>query len=167
MSEAETVERKDVSFAIAHSFTRRTMTRRLSLLSVFVIGLLLAAPMTQSAAAQDVEMEPPGGDYQKVSDLVELPEFVPGLGVLYVQPETLPAGPFLAYDREGELVSSVYMLPLEQLNNQAGFENLGVAGEPVDHVDVQYNPGHPGVDQPHYHVILWYVSPEEAESLQG
>lgn len=143
------------------------MTNRIPLLSLLVAGLLLVAPTSQSATAQDVDMEPPGGDYQKVSNLVELPNFVPGLGVLYVQPETLPAGPFLAYDREGELVSSVYMLPLEQLNNQAAYENLGVADQPVDHVDVRYNPGHPGVDEPHYHVILWYVSPEEAKSLHG
>ena len=39
--------------------------------------------------------EPPGGKYKKVSTLVALPAFVPGLGTLYVDPATLPAGPFL------------------------------------------------------------------------
>jgi hypothetical protein len=29
------------------------------------------------------------------------------LGTLYVDPETLPAGPFLAYDHQGKLVSTV------------------------------------------------------------
>lgn len=121
----------------------------------------------EPAAAQDVETEPPSGDYQKVSKLVELPEFVPGLGVLYVQPETLPAGPFLAYDRDGDLASTVYMIPLDAMNEQESFEDLGTSGRPVDHVDVRYNPGHPGVDQPHYHVVLWHISPDEADNLKG
>lgn len=135
--------------------------------SLLFVGLLAMAIGTQPAFSQDARMGPPGGDYQKVSELVQLPEFVPGLGVLYVQPETLPAGPFLGYDREGHLVNSVYMLPLEQLNNEASFENLGVGEQTVDHVDVKYNPGHPGVDEPHYHVILWYISPEEVDAMQS
>ena len=48
-------------------------------------------------------MKAPGGDYRKVSELVKLPDFLPGMGTLYVQPKTLPAGPFLAYDRDGKL----------------------------------------------------------------
>ena len=44
---------------------------------------------------------PPGGAYKKVSTLVALPDFLPGLGTLYVDPATLPAGPFLAYDHQG------------------------------------------------------------------
>jgi hypothetical protein len=27
----------------------------------------------------------------------------------------------------------------------------------VDHVDVMYNAGHPGVEEPHIHVVLWHV----------
>ena len=38
----------------------------------------------------------PDGKYQNVSSLVALPEYIPGLGVLYIDPATLPAGPFLA-----------------------------------------------------------------------
>jgi len=37
---------------------------------------------------------------------------------------------------------------------------------PVDHLDIHYTSGHPGVEQPHYHIILWHVSPERAASLQ-
>jgi hypothetical protein len=47
------------------------------------------------AYAQNVEKAPPGGQYKKVSELVKLPDFLPGLGTLYVDPKTLPAGPFL------------------------------------------------------------------------
>ena len=64
--------------------------------------------LTGGVAVADVSSEPPGEPYQRVSDLVKLPEFIPGLGVLYVDPNTLPAGPFLAYDREGNLVSTIY-----------------------------------------------------------
>jgi hypothetical protein len=109
---------------------------------------------------------PPGGQYQKVSALVPLPDFIPGMGTLYVDPQTLPAGPFLAYDRQGSLVSSVYMIPLKDITAHKPFTNLGTAAARVDHVDMYYNAGHPGVAEPHYHVVLWYVSPEKAAALK-
>jgi len=90
---------------------------------------------------------------------------VPGLGTLYVDPATLPAGPFLAYDHQGTLVSSIYMIPLKDMNSQKAFTGLKVAHERVDHVDIVYNAGHPGVAEPHYHVIVWYVSPQRASQL--
>ena len=37
--------------------------------------------------------------------------------------------------------------------------------EGADHVDIMYNAGHPGVAMPHYHVIVWYISPEAAAKL--
>lgn len=123
-------------------------------------GFLLTA---DPARAQ--QSAPPGGAFQKVSDLVELPEFLPGMGVLYVDPGTLPAGPFLAYDREGALVSTIYMIPLAALEDHQAFSGLDAADARVDHVDVVFNAGHPGVPEPHYHVVLWHVSPEKAGSL--
>jgi hypothetical protein len=136
--------------------------KRLALITLTVgAGLMLARPGT--AAAQS--SAPPGGTYKMVSSLVPLPDFVPGLGTLYVDPATLPAGPFLAYDHQGKLVSSVYMIPLKDMNAQKSFSGLKVAHERVDHVDILYNAGHPGVAEPHYHVILWYVSPQRASHL--
>ena len=109
--------------------------------------------------------EPPGGPYRKVSTLVPLPDFVPGLGTLYVVPATLPAGPFLAYDHQGSLVSSIYMIPLKDMNAQKAFSGLKAAQARVDHVDIVFNAGHPGVAEPHYHVIVWYVSAQRAAQL--
>lgn len=128
-----------------------------TLAMIFSLGLASRPAIAQSA--------PPGGDFQKVSSLVELPDFVPGLGVLYVDPATLPAGPFLAYDRDGTLVSTLYMIPLDALNAHDAFEALDAADRPVDHVDMVFNAGHPGVAEPHYHVILWHVAPDRAASL--
>lgn len=109
--------------------------------------------------------EPPGGKYKKVSSLVALPDFVPGLGTLYVDPATLPAGPFLAYDHDGRLVSSIYMIPLKDMNAQKAFSGLQVAQARANHVDIVFNAGHPGVAEPHYHMIVWYVSPQRAAQL--
>lgn len=120
-------------------------------------ALLLAA----GTASADVTSAPPDAPYQKVSDLVELPEFIPGLGVLYVDPDTLPAGPFLAYDRAGELVSTVYMIPIAELEAETAYTGLGAPGGSVDHVEVHYNAGHPGVEVPHAHVVLWHVPDPE------
>ena len=95
---------------------------------------------------------------------MELPDFLPGLGTLYVQPATLPAGPFLAYDRDGRLVSTIYMVPMEDLQAQKKFNDLAVGSDPtVRSVDLYYNAGHPGVEEPHYHVVLWHVPKEQAK----
>ena len=144
------------------------------LAGVFGVGLLVTTPDT-AAAQREVPLaaentlaplhEPPGGTYQKVSALVPLPDFVPGLGTLYVDPATLPAGPFLAYDHQGNLVSSIYMVPLKDLNARKAFSGLKVAQARADHVDIVFNAGHPGVAEPHYHVIVWYVSPQRAAQL--
>ena len=133
------------------------------------IALLPALALALAVHATPVQAQttaPPGGDYKKVSWLVSLPDFLPGLGTLYVKPATLPAGPFLAYDRDGKLVSSVYMIPLKDLDAHKGFSNLVAAQEKVDHVDMYFNAGHPGVAEPHYHVVIWYVSPEKAAALK-
>lgn len=130
---------------------------------ILTAGLLA---LSLPACAQNYDAAPPGGDYKAVSSLVPLPDFLPGLGTLYVQPDTLPAGPFLAYDKEGQLVSTVYMIPMEDIEAQKEFDGLQAASQPVDHVDLYYNAGHPGVEKPHYHIILWHVSEDEAEKLQ-
>ncbi len=130
---------------------------------VLGLSLLLATPPT--AAAQ--HKAPPGGAYKKASTLAQLPDFLPGLGILYADPATLPAGPWLAYDRQGNLVSTIYMIPLKDMDAQKAFAGLKTGkGERVDHVDVVFNAGHPGVAEPHYHIILWYVSAEKAMALQ-
>ena len=70
--------------------------------------MLLAGSL--SALAHDVPAEvaksPPAGAFKAVSGLVKLPDFLPGMGQLFVDPATLPAGPFLAYDHDGALVST-------------------------------------------------------------
>ena len=123
-----------------------------------VAASLLAAPI--AALAQDVATAPPPAPFQAVSELVPLPEFLPGLGQLFVDPATLPAGPFLAYDHDGALVSTVYMIPVEDLNPDKTFDNLAAPGGEVDHVDVYFNAGHPGVEKPHAHLVLWHVADE-------
>ena len=134
-----------------------------ALVGVIGAALLFASPDT--VAAQ--QKAPPGGAYKEVSTLVPLPSFLPGLGTLYVDPANLPGGPFLGYDHHGKLVSSIYMIPLKDMNSQKAFAGLKTGhGEHVDHVDVVYNAGHPGVPEPHYHIILWYISPGDAAALK-
>ena len=125
---------------------------------LLAIGLAAVLSSPAFAAGENVMKSPPGGDYQAVSKLVKLPDFLPGMGQLFVNPKTLPAGPFLAYDHDGRLVSTIYMIPLDDLQNQKTFEDLAAPGGKVDHVEVYYNAGHPGVERPHAHVVLWHVS---------
>ena len=133
---------------------------KLSILAL-AAGLAFASP---AIAAETVDMAPPPAPFQKVSKLVKLPDFLPGIGDLYVDPATLPAGPFLAYDRKGKLVSTIYMVPIEDLQKKVPFDNLSAIGGPVDHVDIYFNAGHPGVEKPHVHFVMWHV-PAADEAL--
>ncbi len=137
--------------------------KRLGPASLMMVIFLLAGCAMAGGPAMTA---PPGGQYQKVSALVALPDFIPGLGTLYVDPQKLPAGPFLAYDRQGNLMSSVYMIPVKDITVHKQFANLAAANAKVDHVDMYYNAGHPGVAGPPYHVVIWYVPPEEAAGPQ-
>ena len=111
---------------------------------------------------------PPGAPYKKVSELVQLPDYLPGMGTLYVDPKTLPVGPFLGYNHAGKLVNITYMVPVEDLESHKAFANLGasVAGLRVDHTELQYNPGHPGVEKPHYHITEWLISEAEETAMK-
>jgi len=128
--------------------------------------LLSTVAVAALTAAGPANAADPGGDYRKVSTLVELPEFIPGMGTLYVQPDTLPAGPFLAYDADDKLVSTIYMVPLASMQDEKKYPGLAVGKENVKKVDMYYNAGHPGVDEPHYHIVLWHVTPETAKLEQ-
>lgn len=133
------------------------------------VAALLAGslPVLSHDIPAEVAKSPPTGTYKAVSSLVTLPDFLPGLGQLFVDPETLPAGPFLAYDHDGTLVSTIYMIPVEDLNPDTKFEDLAAPGGDVDHVDVYFNAGHPGVEVPHAHLVLWHVpAAEEARVAQ-
>lgn len=131
-----------------------------AILGAAAIVALLSAPVL----AQNVQHAPPGGAYKKVSSLVKLPDFLPGLGTLYVNPKTLPAGPFLAYDHKGKLVSTIYMIPIKDINEHMKFADLPAPGGKVDHISLYFNAGHPGVPDPHYHIVLWHV-PKAEEAL--
>lgn len=103
--------------------------------------------------------------YKQVSSIVDFPPFFPGIGALYVQPNTLPNGPYRAFDRNGRLSSTIYMLPIEDLENRKRFDLEGLAGK-GDHVTAYFNSGHPGLDKPHYHIHIWHVSKKGEEQVK-
>ena len=43
---------------------------------------------------------------------------------------------------------------LKDLEAHKAFNDLAVTHEKVDYVDLYYNAGHPGVPEPHYHIVL-------------
>ncbi len=125
--------------------------------AIFVAAMLVALP----ASAGSVLNEPPAAPYEKMSTLFKFPDFAPGLGTLYVDPKTLPEGPFLGYDHKGHLVTTIYMVPLKDMDAAKNFPDLPSPGGNVDHVSLNYNAGHPGVEEPHYHIVLWHVPKSE------
>jgi hypothetical protein len=123
-------------------------------------------PERGDAQPEPLLKAPPGGEYKKMGSLFQLPDFFPGLGTLYVDPATMPVGPYLAYDQQGNLVSTVYMIPLRDLRAGKAFGSLAAPHAKTNHVEIYYNNGHPGVADPHYHVVLWYIPAEQAAALQ-
>lgn len=129
------------------------------------LAALLSTGLAQSALAADIHTKPPA-NFKKVSTLVKLPDYLPGLGTLYVDPSTLPAGPFLGYDKKGKLVEVTYMLPLKDLDAHKNFEDMGakLGNLKVNHTDITYNPGHPGVEEPHYHITQWLITKKQQDA---
>ncbi len=139
-----------------HNWSAIEMRTFLSIAAAAMIAS--ASPAFAHSPSEAIAKSPPAAPYKQVSKLVKLPDFIPGLGQLFVDPATLPAGPFLAYDHDGKLVSTIYMIPIKDLKPDKSFNNLAVSGGAVDHVDVHFNAGHPGVEVPHAHIVLWHVS---------
>ena len=139
------------------------MTRFFLTAAVAALALSAGSAGALAADASSVMKAPPHAPYKAVSSLVQLPDFLPGLGQLFVDPATLPAGPFLGYDHEGHLVNTVYMIPLSAMKPDMHFNDLKAPAGKVDHVDIMYNAGHPGVPEPHIHIVLWNV-PKAQES---
>jgi hypothetical protein len=136
-------------------------------------GFALSLAVLASAAlatAQDMSTEPPPAPYVNASTLLELPDFVPGAGALYIDPANAPVGPWLAYGSDGSLVEVLFMVPVSEMRNGTNWDDLaagllGDMGVTVDHVDVTFNGGHPGMAEPHYHVRLAFVDHATQTSL--
>jgi hypothetical protein len=139
------------------------MFTKIATIAGLSFAIATSAMTEESVAGNAAAVKPAGGAYQAVSKLVPLPDHIPGLGSLYVDPKTLPAGPFASYDKTGKLVSTIYMIPMNDMKVKKKFSGLDVAGSKVVSVDMIFNAGHPGVDTPHYHVIVWHVAPSSAD----
>src|SRR5690625_5468245 len=139
-----------------------------SLLTAVAVSCALAFGFASSnaiAADNNVFTAPPQAPYKAVSSLVKLPDFIPGLGQLFVDPDTLPAGPFLGYDHDGKLVNTTYMIPLSAMDADLDLSELAVPSADVDHTDINYNAGHPGVEEPHIHIVLWHIPADETDRV--
>jgi hypothetical protein len=130
-------------------------------------ALALAVGLTLPVAAADLSKEPPGGDYVQIPKTLMLPDFPPKMGTLYVVQKTLPIGPYLAYDQGGKLVATLYMLSLKDIDAHKKYEDLATSGALVDHVDLYFNAGHPDMEYPHYHFVLWHVPRAEQLKLEA
>lgn len=122
-----------------------------------LLGCAAIAMMAMPARAQDAMHEPPPPPFKKISEVTKQPSFLPGIGALYVDPKTLPVGPYLAYDHDGNRVSTIFMVPMTIFNEQKALDGLTVPSVKVDHVSIYYNVGHSGAPEPHYHIVLWNV----------
>ena len=109
-----------------------------SIPTIAALGLAMALH-TAPVAAQDLTVlmqAPPPAPFAKVSELVALPDFLPGLGQLFIDPATLPAGPFLGYDHDGKLSATIYMVAIKALQDGTAFNDLAMGSHDVASVDI-------------------------------
>ncbi len=122
-----------------------------------VSAFLVVVGLSFSSIAADLSKEPPGGDFVQIPKTLMLPDFPQKMGTLYVVPSTVPTGPYLAYDHSGKLLATLYMLSLKDMDAHKKYTDLPTSGAPVDHVDMFFNVGHPDLEIPHYHFVLWHI----------
>lgn len=137
-------------------------------LVVAVAALWVAS--TVFAQGSDLTTEPPPAPYVNASSILELPDFIPGAGALYIDPANAPVGPWLAYGSDGSLVEVLFMVPLSQMQDATNWDDLATGfldqlGVTIDHVDISFNGGHPGMAEPHYHFRLVVVDAQTQQSL--
>jgi hypothetical protein len=72
-------------------------------------------------------------------------------------PAVRPQGPYAGYDRRGELVATIYTVPMQELA-QYGLPELRPAGRPIDHVSIYAVTSDPDVPEAYYHIVLWHLS---------
>jgi len=133
----------------------------LSVIAATAAVVILLTALT-SARAQDLSVSPPPAPYVSVAEILPLPAFIPGAGALFIDPANAPVGPWLSYGADGNLIEVLFMVPLSGMTAAQNWDDLasgllGQLGVTIDHVDVSYNGGHPGMAEPHYHIRLVLV----------
>ena len=139
----------------------------LRLVAVLFVTLATCATFAQSG---DLTTEPPPAPYVNATSILPLPDFIPGAGALYIDPANAPVGPWLSYGSDGSLVEVLFMVPLSQMQNADNWDDLATGlvselGVTIDHVDISFNGGHPGMAEPHYHFRLVVVDAQTQQSL--
>ncbi len=144
--------------------------KRVTLPGVILASAIFVFAMAGTARAKKPNvLTGPPPDFKEVSTLTSLPSFLPGLGMLYVDPASLPVGPFLGYDKTGKkLVNITYMVPLKDFDSHKNLTDLGgnLGDVKIDHTDIEFNPGHPGVQEAHYHIVEWLITRQEQQQLK-
>ena len=147
-----------------------SFVRSIQSATLLVAVAALWAASTVFAQGSDLTTEPPPAPYVNASSILELPDFIPGAGALYIDPANAPVGPWLSYGSDGSLVEVLFMVPLSQMQDAANWDDLatgflGQLGVTIDHVDISFNGGHPGMAEPHYHFRLVVVDAQTQQSL--
>jgi hypothetical protein len=121
-----------------------------------------------------------GGVEQVVNDLVvrvagDAPAALPAIRALHPLRERLrgvarvepgrPGGPDLAYDAQGHVIATVYVVSSRELLDR-DTETLRAEGRRIDHVAIFPLVGRAEVPVPHYAIVLWHVSELEAARLR-
>ncbi len=92
-------------------------------------------------------------------------ECVENRGKQYVLPKDIPIGPI--YDVfEGKVIAIEYLVDFEDLEASPDkYTDLGGEVTQHDHVAVIQADAHAGLDKQHFHVVNYFISPEDAKKI--
>lgn len=140
----------------------KLLSRLSSAAAFFGAATLMSLALAQGGASLQLPAPEP---YVSVAEILPLPEFIPGAGALYIDPANAPVGPWLSYGKDGNLVEILFMVPVSAMQAAENWDDLAAGliaelGVTIDHVDLSYNGGHPGMAEPHYHIRLVLMDSE-------
>jgi BON domain-containing protein len=99
---------------------------------------------------------------QALEPIVEL---FPGFVRIEGDPVARPRGPFVAYDRNGRAVATIYAISMRELA-ESGVDGLEARGRAIDHVTIHPVSASAELPDAQYDVILWHVTGSEASALR-
>lgn len=138
---------------------------------VLIIGVVLGFLLYKSFPANNVTKQPVVAKDQSEIDLpadaVQIQKCANRKGTLYVKTKDIPAGPVYMVN-EGKVIGLEFMLSQEEFIKGKSYDSLLAGlGMKIDHVNIGFlSNGHEGYTQPHYHMDLYRVTPEQEKDIK-
>lgn len=142
------------------------ITALISLIVGLALGYALFYKNYAANPSQNNDINVENGEIALPSDVVQIQSCANNKGTLYVKSADIPVGPVYMY-YEGKVIGIEFMLSKEEFLSGKSYKYLSGLGIKVDHINIGLlSAGHEGYTAPHYHVDLYTVPKEVADTIK-